>query len=83
MAVYQVNYRISSDYTVYVEATNAEEARDIVEEIYQENFDILPEDGELDHEIDLGIYIAKPSAFLDENGPYTIEDAWPKGRPAQ
>jgi hypothetical protein len=57
MAIYQVNYTVSNSYTVYVEATSPEDASDIVEEIYQENFDALPEDGELDHDIDTGILI--------------------------
>ena len=80
MAIYLVNYRISNDFSVYVEALNAEDAQHVVETIYQNNFDILPEDGELDHDIDKGIYIAKPSG-LEDDDIYRIEDAFPNGKP--
>lgn len=81
MAIYQVNYRISSDYTVYVEATSPENAKTVVETIYQENYDALPEDGELDHEIDLGIYTPKPILW-DNEDIRTLADAFPHGIPA-
>ena len=76
MAIYEVSYRVSSDYTTYVEADSPEDAKRVVETIYQENFDALPEDGELDHDIDLGILCPNPWGDV-----LTIDDAFPNGKP--
>ena len=77
MAIYEVNYTISNAFTVYVEATSPEDAQEIIENVYQNNFDLLPEDGELDHDIDPGILIdeklAKSLVAL-QGELYTRED---------
>ena len=77
MAIYQVNYSINNNFTVYVEATSPEEAQEIIENVYQNNFDILPEDGEYDHDIDPGILIEEElakSMMLSHEEFYTRED---------
>ena len=78
MAIYEVNYRVSNDYTTFVEADSPEDAKRVVETIYQENFDALPEDGELDHDIDLGILCPIRTPW---DGVLTIDDAFPNGKP--
>lgn len=72
--LYQVNYTVSNSFTAYVEATSPEDARHIVEEIYQNNYDALPEDGDLDHDIDLGIPIER-KYVSDYDDVLSIEDA--------
>ena len=73
MGIYQVNYSVTNNFTVYVESDTALEATEIIENIYQNNFDLLPEDGELDHDIDPGIWVAKPLLWEGER-VYTRED---------
>lgn len=72
--LYMVNYTVSNTFTAYVEATSPEDAQHVVEEIYQNNYDILPEDGELDHEIELGIPVTD-SDMLSGEEIYSITDA--------
>ena len=79
MGIYEVNYVISNAFTVHVEADSPEDAKRVVETIYQENFDALPDDGELDHDIDLGI-LSPFQTMWDE--VRTIDDAFPNGIPA-
>lgn len=77
MAIYEVNYTISNAFTVYVEATSPEEAQEIIENVYQNNFDLLPEDGELDHDIDPGILVEEKLAknlVILQDELYTRED---------
>jgi hypothetical protein len=83
MALYEVNYVISNAFTTYVEATSPENARTIIETIYQENWDALPEDGELDHEIFPGTLVEP--RFLDhieDSEIRVLADAFPRGIPA-
>lgn len=72
--LYEVNYTVSNSFTVYVEATSPEDAQHVVEEIYQNNYDALPEDGELDHEIELGT-LEHDMRFVDFDEVLSIEDA--------
>jgi hypothetical protein len=72
--LYMVNYTVSNTYTAYVEATSPEDAQHVVEEIYQNNYDALPEDGELDHDIDLGIE-DENTYISDYDDVLSIEDA--------
>lgn len=83
MALYEVNYVISNAFTVYVEATSPENAKTVVETIYQENWDALPEDGELDHEIFPGILVEpRLLAHIEDDEIRTLADAFPRGIPA-
>lgn len=82
MAIYEVYYEVSNSYAVHVEADSPEDARRVVETIYQENYDALPEDGELDHSIELGILIdEKLLKYVDPEQVRTIDDAFPNGKP--
>jgi hypothetical protein len=73
--LYMVNYTVSNTHTAYVEATSPEDAQNVVEEIYQNNYDALDtENGELDHEIELGIEIER--RYVSEyDDVLSIEDA--------
>lgn len=48
---YMVNYSINLLHTIWIDADSEEEAREIFENIYMDNHDILPEDDDVDHEI--------------------------------
>lgn len=72
--LYMVNYTVTNTFTAYVEATSPEDAQHVVEEIYQNNYDRLPEDGDLDHEIELGIPVDR-SEVWDYDEILSIEDA--------
>lgn len=72
--LYMVNYTVTNTFTAYVEATSPEDAQHVVEEIYQNNYDRLPEDGDLDHEIELGIPVDR-SQVWDYDEILSIEDA--------
>ncbi len=83
MAIYEVYYTVSNSFAVHVEADSPEGAKRVVETIYQENFDALPEDGELDHEIELGVLVE--DRFLEHIDPDEVRvlaDAFPRGIPA-
>jgi hypothetical protein len=83
MALYEVNYVISNAFTTYVEATSPENARTIIETIYQENWDALPEDGELDHEIFPGTLVeGKLLDLIEDSEIRVLADAFPRGIPA-
>jgi len=73
--LYMVNYTVSNTHTAYVEATSPEDAQHVVEEIYQNNYDALDtENGDLDHDIDLGIEIDR-SQVSEYDDVLSIEDA--------
>jgi hypothetical protein len=73
--LYMVNFTVSNTHTAYVEATSPEDAQHVVEEIYQNNYDALDtENGDIDHDIDLGIQIER-NHVSDYDDVLSIEDA--------